>query len=55
MNPPRREGQGGARAPLANKTAERFLHVFLGVCGGESSRRRGSVEPKDRSEGKAFP
>ena len=56
MNPPRREGQGGARAPLVNKTAERFSHNFFGgVAGGIASRRGGSGEPKGRSEGEASP
>jgi hypothetical protein len=56
INPPRREGQGGARAPLVNKTAERFLHKSLGVCGG-------CIPPGERvaenrrvgARGKAFP
>jgi hypothetical protein len=35
--------QGGVRAPLSNKTAERFLPTFLGALrGGETPRREGS-------------
>jgi hypothetical protein len=54
-SPPAR-GPGGARALPVNKTAERFLHAFLGgFAGDESPQEKGQRRAEGSERGEGFP